>query len=155
MSKSGFYEWRTRPESETARRRQYLAGLITKIFTDSDETYGHRRIHAQLERQGERCTPELVRQIMRGQGLEPCQPKPWRPALTDGGPAILPDLLRRNFSADAPCEKMVGSGSPGESHPRAPTEPGVTVSRHRALVALITRTRESNANVRTSADNAL
>lgn len=95
-------------ESATARRRQYLAGLITKIFTDSDETYGHRRIHAQLERQGERCTPELVRQIMRDQGLEPCQPKPWRPALTDGGPAILPDLLRRDFSADAPCEKMVG-----------------------------------------------
>ncbi|WP_409497447.1 IS3 family transposase [Amycolatopsis sp. cmx-11-12] len=108
VSKSGFYEWRTRPESETTRRRQYLAGLITKIFTDSDETYGHRRIHAQLERQGERCTPELVRQIMRDQGLEPCQPKPWRPALTDGGPAILPDLLRRDFSADAPCEKMVG-----------------------------------------------
>src|SRR4029077_4090312 len=26
------------------------------------------------------------------------------------------------------------SGGPGESHPRAPTDPGVTVSRHRALV---------------------
>jgi len=26
------------------------------------------------------------------------------------------------------------SGGPGESHPRAPTDPGVTVSRHRALL---------------------
>ena len=32
------------------------------------------------------------------------------------------------------------SGSRGESHPPAPTDPGVTVSRHRALVILTTRT---------------
>jgi hypothetical protein len=31
------------------------------------------------------------------------------------------------------------SGSPGESHPRAPSDPYVTVSRHTALVALVTR----------------
>ncbi|MCP2249220.1 helix-turn-helix domain-containing protein [Lentzea aerocolonigenes] len=31
------------------------------------------------------------------------------------------------------------SGSPGEFHPWAPTDPGVTVSRHRALVTLVTR----------------
>jgi len=30
-----------------------------------------------------------------------------------------------------------GSGGPGESHPRAPTERSVTVSRHSALVILI------------------
>ncbi|MFD7604899.1 transposase, partial [Streptomyces mirabilis] len=30
------------------------------------------------------------------------------------------------------------SGSPGESHPRAPSDPYVTVSRHTALVALVT-----------------
>ena len=33
------------------------------------------------------------------------------------------------------------SGGPGESHPRAPTDPGVTVSRHRALLALTGRRR--------------
>jgi hypothetical protein len=32
---------------------------------------------------------------------------------------------------------MRWSGSPGESHPRAPTDPYVTVSRHTALVVLI------------------
>jgi hypothetical protein len=31
------------------------------------------------------------------------------------------------------------SGGPGESHPRAPTDPGVTVSRHRALLISIDR----------------
>ena len=44
------------------------------------------------------------------------------------------------------------SGGPGESHPRAPTDPGVTVSRHRALVLLVTRRtrpRESISSART------
>ncbi|MTD58142.1 IS3 family transposase [Amycolatopsis pithecellobii] len=108
VSKSGFYEWRSRPESATAQRRACLAELITKIFVDSDETYGHRRVHAQLARQGERCTPELVRGIMRELGLEPCQPRPWRLGLTDGSASLLPDLLARDFTATAPGEKMVG-----------------------------------------------
>src|SRR3954447_8209633 len=65
VSTSGYYEWRDRPPSATARRRSRLAALIEPIFTDSDQTYGHRRIHAALTRRGERVTPELVRAIMR------------------------------------------------------------------------------------------
>ena len=69
VSTSGFYEWRDRPASATARRRERLAALIGWIYDDSDGTYGHRRIHAALVRQGERCSPELVRAIMRELGL--------------------------------------------------------------------------------------
>jgi hypothetical protein len=65
VSTSGFYEWRDRPASATARRRQRLAALTEWIYDDSDGTNGHRRIHAALVRQGERCSPELVRAIMR------------------------------------------------------------------------------------------
>lgn len=108
VSRSGFYEWRSRPESANAQRRANLAVLIEKIFTDSDGTYGHRRVHAQLTRQGACATPELVRRIMREQGLEPCQPRPWRLGLTEGVAHLLPDLVARDFTADAPCEKMVG-----------------------------------------------
>lgn len=108
VSTSGFYEWRSRPESASAQRRTYLAEMITTLFADSDETYGHRRIHAQLVRRGERATPELVRSIMRELGLQPCQPRPWRPGLTDATASPLPDLVNQNFTAAAPCEKMVG-----------------------------------------------
>lgn len=109
VSTSGFYEWRDRPVSATAARRTHLAALIEWIFNDSDRTYGHRRIHAALARQGERCTPELVRAIMRELGLVPCQPRPWRPTTTVGGDtAPIPDLINRDFSADAPGTKLVG-----------------------------------------------
>ena len=52
VSKSGFYDWKSRPESATAERRRKLALIIKRIFDDSDSTYGYRRIAAQLARQG-------------------------------------------------------------------------------------------------------
>ena len=84
--------------------------LIVKIFSDSDETYGHRRVHAVLARRGEQCSVELVRGLMRELRLMPCQPRPWRVSLTegDGGGRQLPDLLEQDFTAAAPGQKMVG-----------------------------------------------
>jgi hypothetical protein len=50
VSKSGYYEWRDRPDSATAQRSDELKLLIKKAFDMSDSTYGNRRIHAQLAR---------------------------------------------------------------------------------------------------------
>jgi len=110
VSRSGFYEWRERPESATARRREELKLLIITSFEDSDGTYGYRRVHADLVEWGVACGPGLVRSLMRELGLEPCQPKPWRHCLTeaDGQAGPIPDLVNRDFAADAPGQKMVG-----------------------------------------------
>lgn len=109
VSTSGFYDWLVRPLSATATRREYLKLLITRAFTDSDGTYGYRRIHAQLVRWGERCTPELVRGLLRELRLVACQPRPRRYGLTESGPAgPIPDLVAFEFTADAPGTKMVG-----------------------------------------------
>jgi putative transposase len=110
VSRSGFYEWRDRPTSMTAQRRDELAFYVQKSFDDSDGTYGYRRVHADLADWGITCGPELVRSIMRELGLEPCQPKPWRHCLTesDGMAGPIPDLVNRDFTAEAPGQKMVG-----------------------------------------------
>jgi putative transposase len=109
VSKSGFYEWRSRPESATAKRRKELKLLITKAFGDSDGTYGYRRIWSPLTRWGVRAGLELVRALMRELGLVACQPRPWRPSTTRQGQAgPIPDLLNRDFSASVPGAKMVG-----------------------------------------------
>jgi putative transposase len=109
VSKSGFYEWRSRPESSTARRRAELKLLIIKAFDDSDGTYGYRRVWQQLARWGVRAGLELVRALMRELGLVACQPRPWRPCTTAQGQAgPIPDLVNRDFGADTPGQKMVG-----------------------------------------------
>jgi len=110
VSASGFFDWRKRPDSATARRRERLKKLIVEEFELSDETYGYRRIHAQLARRGVLCGPELVRSIMRELDLQPCQPRPWRASLTeqDGRACHLPDLVGRDFTAQRPGQKLVG-----------------------------------------------
>lgn len=109
VSKSGYYEWRSRPESGTAKRREELKLLIQKAFDDSDGTYGHRRVWAQLARWGVRAGLELVRALMRELGLVACQPRPWRPSTTQQGQAgPIPDLVNRDFSAETPGAKIVG-----------------------------------------------
>ena len=109
VSKSGYYSWRKKPTSATAERRDYLKGRVKQVFDDSGETYGYRRVHAQLLRQGEQAGPELVRALMRELGLVPCQPRPWRlTTIPDPQAAATPDLVQRDFTAEAPGEKMVG-----------------------------------------------
>jgi transposase InsO family protein len=84
--------------------------LVEAIFDESDRTYGYRRVHAALIRQGEVCGLELIRDIRRDLGLVACQPRPWRPTTTvpgEGAESIL-DLVRRDFSASAPGTKLVG-----------------------------------------------
>jgi transposase InsO family protein len=109
VSKSGFYDWKSRPESATAKRQEKLRLLIKRIFDDSDGTYGCRRIAEQLARWGVHAGAELVRKLMRQLGLVACQPRPWRPSTTRQGQAgPIPDLVRRDFGAEVPGAKMVG-----------------------------------------------
>jgi putative transposase len=110
VSKSGFYDWRSRPLSAAAKRRELLKIKIQALFDFNNEEYGYRRMHAALVRGGERCSPELVRDLMRELGLEPCQPKPWRRPVTEQDQAAgpIPDLVARDFTAEKPGQKMVG-----------------------------------------------
>jgi putative transposase len=108
VSTSGYYEWQDRPASATASRREHLKKLVKAVFELSDDTYGYRRVHAQLLRQGEQVSPELVRELMRELELVSCQPRPYRPTTTTpGDPGPIPDLVNRDFTADAPGHKMV------------------------------------------------
>ncbi len=109
VSRSGYYDWKDRPQSATAARRDVLAAEVAFAFDHSDSTYGYRRIHAQLARWGTHVDPETVRAVMRELGLVACQPRPFRPTTTIAGDAgSLPDRLGRDFTAGAPGVKLVG-----------------------------------------------
>jgi transposase InsO family protein len=108
VSTSGFYHWRSRPLSATAKRRAELRAVILQVFSDSQETYGYRRVYAALQRMNVQAGAELVRALMRELGLVPCQPQPWRATtIADDTAPATPDLLARDFTADAPGRKLV------------------------------------------------
>ncbi len=93
--------------SARALRRQELK--IEALFERNDGVYGYRRIHAELVRGGERAGAELVRDLMRELGLVPCQPRPYkRTTVADQQAPATPDLVARDFTADAPGTKLVG-----------------------------------------------
>ena len=108
VSKSGYYEWLSRPPSATTQRRQLLKIKIQALFEASDGSFGYRRLHAELVRGGEPVGPELVRELKRQLGLVACQPRPWRTTTIGGKQATAPDLLGRDFAAEAPGCKLVG-----------------------------------------------
>ena len=97
VSKSGYYSWRDRPQSQTAIRREELAIMIKDIFERSEGTYGYRRIQVVLERRGVRTDGATIRTIMRDLGLQAAGP---RAKVRTTVPAQdldkRPDLLRRD-----------------------------------------------------------
>lgn len=109
VSRSGYYEWKTRKPSATAKWRAELTEVIEFLFADSDGTYGYRRVHAALGRSGWPCDPQTVRSIMVERGLVACQPRPKRPVTTISSDAgSIPDLVRRDFTATEPGVTLVG-----------------------------------------------
>ncbi|MCW2918043.1 MAG: integrase, catalytic region [Actinomycetia bacterium] len=110
VSASGFFEWKDRPPSATAERRALLAEHIKVIFDENDATYGYQRVHAELLRDGvQGVSDELVRRIMRDEGLVPCQVRRGR-SLTKqaAGVTEIPDLVARDFTAGVPYTKLIG-----------------------------------------------
>jgi len=75
VSRSTFYAWRRQVETATAARRRELAVLVAAAFAAGRGAYGCRRVTAQLNRDGHRCSVGLVADLMREAGLRACQPR--------------------------------------------------------------------------------
>lgn len=109
VSRAGFYEWRNRPLSQTEKRRNTLQSLIAHIFVKNRCVYGHRRIHAVLKNSGHRVSLSAVAAIMTRQGLVAKQRKAYKSTTVADPAASRPgDLVTRDFTADAPGDKLVG-----------------------------------------------
>ena len=57
VSKSGYYAWRVRPESQRAKTDRELTGVIRRIHIDSDGVYGAPKVTAELK---EECRGQLI-----------------------------------------------------------------------------------------------
>jgi len=109
VPRSSFYAWRSRAETATAARRRELAVLVKAAFSAGRGTYGCRRVAAQLNRDGYRCSIGLAADLMRQAGLRACQPRAYKRTTVPGEqPVTSPDLIGRDFSAAVPGQRLVG-----------------------------------------------
>ena len=108
VSPSGYYAWRSRPESGRHAANRTLSGQIQAVHTHSRGTYGRRRIHAQLGAQGTLWSRNRVARLMRQQGLQ-ARPRRRFRITTDSRHhfPVAPNLLARDFSVSAPDQVWV------------------------------------------------
>lgn len=108
VSRSGYYAWAARPPSERAVANAALLVEIRRVHGESDGTYGSRRVHAQLRRDGREVNVKRVERLMRVEGIQGAYvPAKRRRGGEDGvlgvdGVRIWPDLVKRDFRPDGP-----------------------------------------------------
>ena len=110
VSRSAFYEWRQGHDSHRQKDDVTLLALIRAIFSDSRQTYGHRRIKRVLNKQYHRSVSnQRVRRLMAEAGLVPVQTRRFK-ATTNSkhNLPVAPNLLEQNFTAAKPGEKWCG-----------------------------------------------
>ena len=110
VAESTFYKWLNRPPTPAERRRAGLDAAVKACFDASGGTYGSPRVRAQLRRDGPAVSKKTVEASMARQGLQGRPPRRRRRGLTrpDKAAAVVPDLLRRDFTAEGPDQKWVG-----------------------------------------------
>lgn len=101
VSSAGYYDWLIRPPSERAIRHAWLTDLIGQVHTDSRQTYGARRVHAELTiGHGISVGYNQVGLLMRRAGLVGLNGKPKFRRAPSLATAV--DLVDRDFTRDRP-----------------------------------------------------
>ena len=111
VSRSGFYRWLAAAATRAARAAADadLAAKIKKIHTEYDGTYGSPRVTAELADAGPRVNHKRVERVMAAFGIVGLHlRKTFRTTVPEPSHQKVPDLLRRDFTAQAPNQRYVG-----------------------------------------------
>jgi len=107
VSTSGFYEWLTRPESDRSMSNRTILVRIRESFEASHQSYGSPRVWRDLRDWNIRCSENRTARLMRQAGLV-ARVRLKTPRYEAGRRSMIaPNLLDRQFQADAPNQKWV------------------------------------------------
>ena len=104
VARSGYYAWRARKPSATARRRAELDQAIRTAYDAGRANYGSPRVHRELKAGGVACCENTVARRMRACGLRAKTKRRFRVCTTDSrhGHVPAPNRLDRRFSQPKP-----------------------------------------------------
>ena len=103
LSRSGYYAWLKRPESERSRRNRSLVSQIRRVHQRSRRTYGSPRVTDALREEGLPCSRHRVARLMRQEGIRAKTVRKFR-ATTDSKHhlPVAPNRLNREFAVSRP-----------------------------------------------------
>jgi transposase InsO family protein len=108
VSPSGFYAWRSRPESAHAQQDRHLRVLVQASFEESRKRYGSPRVHEDLIEQEIHVSRKRVVRLMQEQGLVARARKRFKSTtMSDHDQPVAANLLDRRFEAVAANERWV------------------------------------------------
>lgn len=108
VSKSGYYAWDKRPESNRNQRRRELTSQVKNEFFENKRIPGAKKIAAKLSSVEEPVNTKAVAKIMRENNWKSKTVKKYK--ATTNSKHNLPvaeNILNRDFSSDAPNKKWV------------------------------------------------
>jgi len=108
VSRSGYYAWLHRPESQRKTEDKALSEVIAKIHEESNGEYGSPKIHQELRRRGTRCGCKRVARLMRKDGLKAKTIRKFK-ATTNSNHSlpVAENLLNRDFTPAEPNKAWV------------------------------------------------
>ena len=104
VSRSGFYAWRQRPESESTQRRSELVEQMKSVHSDRDmKNYGSPRMHEELVSRGHDVCENTVAKLMRDHGIRAARSRKFR-VTTDSRHShpVAENILDREFEQALP-----------------------------------------------------
>lgn len=109
VSRSGYYEWLSRPPSERKKEDEALKAKISEIHDNSRQTYGTRRIKDDLKDQEKTVSRKRISRLMNEEGLS-CKTKRKFKATTDSrhNKPVSRNILKRDFNRDQTDKAYVG-----------------------------------------------
>ena len=104
VSPSGYYAWRSRPDSPRKIANRALLVDIRRVHAQHHERYGAPRVHAELRAEGQTVSRKRVERVMRRHGLRARAARRYRVCTTDSKHClpVAANLLEQNFVADQP-----------------------------------------------------
>lgn len=105
---SGYYAWRSNPESPRAKENRRLLGHIKQSWLESGGVYGYRKIFDDLRELGERCGINRIHRLMRIEGIRSQTGYAKRRYKNGGAPSVVaPNHLQRKFDVIEPNKVWV------------------------------------------------
>jgi transposase InsO family protein len=109
VSRGGYYEFIERKPSKRALENEALVEEIKKTHKNSRGLYGSPRLHAELRKQGQKCSRKRVSKLMKQEKIQARMRKKWKKTTQPSKKAveIAPNHLDQQFTVNEPNKVWV------------------------------------------------